>query len=135
MRRGEPMNTPYAQIEGRTLQMSFSSADFSVASVVAAIRLHLDMLEEMGVVFLGCNTEVPLGPSPVFRPVDVKAIFEHCGSGDAKPALERAYQIIWRGIVDTFPSEREWAEAKGDFAKFISAQADLLRARVESLQE
>jgi hypothetical protein len=129
------MSTPYAQIEGRSLHMNFSSADFSVASVIAAIRLHLDMLEEMGVMFLGCTTEVPSGPSPVFRPVDIKAIFEFCGSGEAQPALERAYQIVWRGIVDTFPSEREWAEAKGDFAKFICAQADLLRARVESLQQ
>jgi len=115
--------------------MSFSSADFSVASVIAAIRLHLDMLEEMCVLFLGCTTEVPAGPSPVFRPVDIKAVFEYTGSDEAKPVLERAYQIVWRGVVDTFPSECEWAEAKGDFAKFISAQADLLRARVESLQQ
>ena len=129
------MNTPYAKIEGNMLEMRFSSADFSVASVVSAVRLHLDMLEEMQIAFLGCETQVPVGPSPVFRPVDVKAVFEFCGAGEARAALERVYQIVWRGVVESFPCEREWAEAKGDFAKFISAQADLLRARVESLQE
>jgi hypothetical protein len=46
--------------------------------------------------------------------------------------LDRAYQVVWQGVVNTFPDEPEWAAAKKDYAQFISAQADLLRARVES---
>ncbi len=129
------METPYGEIEGNMLTMSFSSADFSVASVVAAIREHLDVLTQMDVVFLGTATEVPAGPTPVFRPVNVQAIFEYAGRGDAGEVLEKTYRTVWQGIVGTFPSESEWAAAKKDFAQFISSQADLLRARIEGVQE
>jgi hypothetical protein len=129
------MDTPYGDIEGNSLTMSFSSADFSVASVMAAVREHLDVLTQMDVVFLGTATEVPAGPTPVFRPVNVQAIFEYTGRGDARDVLEKAYRLVWQGIVSTFPSEAEWAAAKKDFAQFISSQADLLRARVEGAQE
>ena len=40
--------------------------------------------------------------------------------------------LVWEGIVNTFPDEPDWAAAKGDYAQFISSQAELLRARVES---
>ena len=126
------MQMPFGKVEGNVLTMDFSSADFSVASVLAAIRMHLDMLQEMGVAFTGISTDVPAGPSPVFRPVPVRAVLEHTGSGDAKSVLERAYQVVWQGIVNTFPDEPDWAAAKGDYAQFISSQAELLRARVES---
>ncbi|HIE50534.1 MAG TPA: hypothetical protein EYP85_02135 [Armatimonadetes bacterium] len=129
------MEVLYGNITDRTLEMEFSSADFSVASVLAAIREHLDMLEEMQVVFLGAATEVPVGPTPVFRPVPIKAVFEYLGSGDARAALERTYQVVWRGIVNTFPLEEDWAAAKRDFAEFVLAQADLLRARIEGTRE
>jgi len=126
------MEMPFGSVEGKALNIDFSSADFSVASVLGAIRTHLDMLQEMGVTFLGISTDVPAGPSPVFRPVPVRAVFEYTGGGDATSVLERAYQVVWQGVVNTFPDESEWAAAKKDYAQFISAQADLLRARVES---
>lgn len=126
------MYMPYGEIEEKVLKIDFSSADFSVASVLGAIRTHLDMLQEMDVIFLGVATDVPAGPSPVFRPVPVSAAFEYVGSGEAKAVLERTYQVVWQGVVNTFPDEVEWAAAKRDYAQFISAQADLLRARVES---
>jgi hypothetical protein len=128
------MEMPFGSLDGKVLTMDFSSADFSVASVLAAVRMHLDMLEEMGVTFLGISTDVPAGPEPVFRPVPVRAIFEHSGKGDAGAVLERAYQIVWQGVVNSFPDESQWAAAKKDFAQFISAQADLLRARLASEQ-
>ena len=129
------MDIPYGDIEGNMLTMAFSSADFSVASVLSAVREHLDVLTQMDVVFLGTATEVPAGPTPVFRPVSVQATFEYTGRGDAREVLEKTYRIVWQGIVSTFPSEAEWAAAKKDFAQFISSQADLLRARVEGMQE
>ena len=129
------MDIPYGDIEGNMLTMAFSSADFSVASVLSAVREHLDVLAQMDVVFLGTATEVPAGPTPVFRPVSVQATFEYTGRGDAREVLEKTYRIVWQGIVSTFPSEAEWAAAKKDFAQFISSQADLLRARVEGMQE
>jgi len=126
------MEMPFGNVEGRMLSMDFSSADFSVALVLSAVRTHLDMLQEMGVTFLGISTDVPAGPSPVFRPVPVRAVFEYTGSGDAASVLERTYQVVWQGVVNTFPDESEWAAAKKDYAQFIVSQADLLRARVES---
>jgi len=126
---------PFGEMDGKVLDMSFSSADFSVASVIRAIQEHLDMLNEMGVVFLGIATEVPTGPTPVFQPVAVKASFEYTGPDPAPAVLERTYQIVWQGIVNTFPSESEWAQSKEAFGHFITAQADLLRARLESMQE
>jgi len=126
---------PFGEIDGKVLDVSFSSADFSVATVIAAIREHLDMLEEMGVVFLGIATEVPTGATPVFQPVAIKASFEYMGADPATPILERTYQIVWQGIVNTFPSESEWATSKEAFGHFITSQADLLRARLEATRE
>lgn len=129
------MQMPYGDINGNVLKMRFSSADFSVASVVSAIREHLDVMEELGVKFLGIATEVSAGPTPVFRPTNIEAVFEYCKKDSCGDCLERTYQVIWKGVIDTFPGEAEWAQAKSDFAQFISAQADLLRARIESSRE
>ena len=129
------MQMPYGEINENVITIRFSSADFSVASVITAIREHLDVVEELGVKFLGVATEVTSGPTPVFRPTNIEAKFEYCEGGEAGPVLERAYQIIWKGIVRTFPDEAEWSEAKSDFAQYISAQAELLRARTESSRE
>ena len=126
---------PFGEIDGKVLDVSFSSADFSVASVIAAIREHLDMLGEMGVVFLGVATEVPTGGTAVFEPVAIKASFEYMGADPATPVLERTYQIVWQGIVNTFPSESDWAESKAAFGHFITSQADLLRARLDARRE
>lgn len=126
------MNMPFGEIKDNVLEVRFSSADYSIATVLTAIREHLDVLQEIGVKFLGAATEVHTGPTPVFRPTDIKATFEYTGSGKGREYLERAYEIIWQGIVKTFPDENEWAQAKNDFAQFILAQADLLRARTES---
>ncbi|MEW6358573.1 MAG: hypothetical protein AB1696_19720 [Planctomycetota bacterium] len=126
------MHMPFGRIEEKMLSIDFSSADFSVASVLSAIREHLDVLQEMEVVFLGVSTDVPAGPSPVFRPVPISAVFEYTGKAHPQPVLEKAYQVVWQGMVNTFPSEADWAAAKRDYAQFIGAQADLLRARVES---
>lgn len=129
------MQMPYGDISGNLLTMRFSSADFSVASVIAAIREHLDVMEELGVKFLGIATEIASGPTPVFRPTNIEAKFEYCGQGTCTECLERTYQVIWKGVIDTFPSEVEWAQAKSDFGQFITSQADLLRARTESSKE
>lgn len=129
------MQMPYGDIDGNMLTMRFSSADFSVASVITAIREHLDVMEELGVRFLGLATEVSAGPTPVFRPTSIEAKFEYAGDGKCALCLERTYQVIWKGVIDTFPGEAEWAQAKSAFAQFISAQADLLRARTDSSRE
>ncbi len=129
------MNMPFGEIKDKSLEIRFSSADYSIATVLTAIREHIDVLQEIGVKFLGAATEVYSGPTPVFRPTDIKAVFEYTGSGDGKVCLERAYEVIWQGIVRTFPDESEWAEAKGNFAQYILSQADLLRARTESAKE
>lgn len=129
------MQMPFGSVDGNVLTMRFSSADFSVASVISAIRCHIDAMEELGVRFIGVATETPSGPTPVFRPTSIEAKFEYCGDSKAGPVLERTYQVIWKGVLDTFPSEDEWSQAKSNFADFIAAQADLLRARIESSRE
>ena len=126
------MELPFGEMDGKRLVISFSTADFSIASVLCAVREHLDMLSEMGMTFLGAATDVPPGPSPVFKPVSIKAIFEYTGGGETDKYLERTYEIIWQGIVNTFPGEAVWAESKKAYAEFIRSQAELLRARAES---
>lgn len=127
------MEIPYGEIDGNILKVRFSSADFSIASVLTAIRLHLDMIEEMNVAFLGAETEV--SPSPqIFTPIPIVATFQFLGKGKTKDILERVYRTIWGGVVNTFPDEPTWASAKRDYGAFITAQADLLRARIESLK-
>jgi len=126
---------PFGEVDGTVLDMRFSSADFSVASVLAAVREHLDMLNEMEVSFLGIATEVAAGPTPVFQPVAIKASFQYLGGDPATPVLERTYEIVWAAIVNTFPAESEWAKSKEAFGHYITAQADLLRARLESARE
>ena len=126
------MQMPYGDIDGNTVVVRFSTADFSMATVVAAIREHLDVLEELNVSFIGAATEIVEGPTPVFRPTNIEVRFEYTGTGIAKPALERTYLLIWKGVISTFPDEQEWAQAKSEFGNFIMAQADLLRARTEN---
>ncbi|RKX70694.1 hypothetical protein DRP53_04110 [candidate division WOR-3 bacterium] len=127
------MELPYGEIDGDILKLRFSTADFSIASVLSAIRLHLDMIEEMGVAFLGAETEVTTSPQ-VFTPIPIVATFQYLGKGKAKDVLERVYRTVWAGVVNTFPDEPTWACAKKDYGSFITAQADLLRARVEALK-
>ena len=125
------MEMPYGQVKDDVLELRFSSADYSVASVMAACREHLDKLNEMQVQFLGTATAIGAGSGGVFRPVDIVAHFEYIGDGDARPTLERAYVTVWQGIVSTFPSEEAWARGKEAYGAYIRAQADLLRARAE----
>ena len=125
------MEMPYGDVKDLVLEVRFSSADYSVASVLAAIREHLDKLNEMQVEFLGTATEIGMGSAAVFRPVDIVAKFEYVGDGDAVKMLDRAYITVWQGIVNTFPKEDVWATSKEAFGAFIRAQADLLRARAE----
>jgi hypothetical protein len=129
------MTLPYGEIKDGILVVKFSTADFSIASVLNAIKIHLDVIENMGVVFLGAQTEVVAGPSPVFQPVPVIAQFEYTGKGSAKEILEKVYKIVWQGIVASFPDEETWSDAKEAYAAFIAAQADLLRARIEASKE
>ena len=126
------MEMPYGDVKGVVLEMRFSSADYSVASVLAACREHLDKLNEMQVQFLGTSTQVGTGSAGVFRPVDILAQFEYTGSSDVRATLERAYLTVWQGIVATFPAEDAWAQSKEAFGAYILAQADLLRARAEA---
>jgi len=129
------MNLPYGEIKGNVLVMKFSTADYSIASVLDAIEIHVDVIENMEVVFLGAQTDVVTGPTPVFQPVPVVAQFEYTGKGSAREILEKVYKIVWQGIVASFPDESSWSEAKEAYAAFIAAQADLLRARSEASKE
>ena len=129
------MQLPFGNIDGNVLEVNFSTADYSIASVLSAVREHLDRLEEMNIIFLGAQTVVPSGPSPVFKPVSISAIFEYVGKGDARPVLERAYTVLWHGIVTVFPSESDWSKAKEAFGHFVVSQADLLRARMEAVED
>jgi hypothetical protein len=129
------MNLPYGDIKNNILTMKFSTADFSIASVLTAIKMHLDVIEELGVVFLGAQTEVVAGPTPVFQPVPVVVQFECEKKGSAKEVLEKIYTIVWRGVVNSFPDETRWSQAKEAYSSFIAAQADLLRARSEAAKE
>ncbi len=129
------MNLPYGEIKGNVLVMKFSTADYSIASVLDAIEIHVDVIENMEVMFLGAQTELVTGPTPVFQPVPVVAQFEYTGKGSAREILEKVYKIVWQGIVASFPDESSWSEAKEAYAAFIAAQADLLRARSEASKE
>jgi hypothetical protein len=131
------MELPFGSISANKLEMQFSTADYSVANVFRAVREHLDMLNEMGVIFLGLTTDVSAGSRQVFQPVPIKAVFYSPTADNAIEILERTYQIVWKGLVNTFPDEAEWAESKAAYAEFIASQADLLRARaeVQSMQE
>ncbi len=129
------MNLPYGEIKDKVLKMKFSTADFSIASVLMAIKVHIDVIEELGVTFTGAQTEVVVGPTPVFQPVPVIAQFEYTGKGSTKDTLEKVYKIVWQGIVDSFPDETCWSQAKEAYSSFIAAQADLLRARIEATKE
>jgi hypothetical protein len=129
------MNLPYGDIKGNVLKMTFSTADFSIASVLSAIKVHLDVIQELGVVFCGAQTDVIAGPTPVFQPVPVVAQFEYTGKAGAKDVLGKVYKVVWQGIVNSFPDETCWSEAKEAYASFIAAQADLLRARIDAAKE
>ncbi len=129
------MDLTFGEIKNNLLIMKFSTADYSIASVLGAIKLHLDVIEEMGAIFLGAQTEVVAGPTPVFQPVPVIAQFEYSGKGNAKEVLEKVYRLVWQGIVNSFPDETCWSQAKQAYADFIAAQADLLRARIEATKE
>lgn len=129
------MQLPYGEIKKNTLLMKFSTADFSVASVLSAIKVHIDVIEELDVIFLGAQTEVVAGPRPVFQPVPVVAQFEYTGKGGAQKVLEKVYQLVWQGIIESFPDETDWSDAKESYSSFIASQADLLRARIEAARE
>lgn len=129
------MHLPYGEIKDNVLTMKFSTADFSIASVLNAIKIHVDVIENMGVTFLGAQTELVAGPTPVFQPVPVIAQFEYAGKGAAQETLEKVYKTVWQGIVSSFPDETCWSEAKEAYSSFIAAQADLLRARIEASKE
>ncbi len=126
------MTLPYGETKNNILIMKFSTADFSIASVLNAIKVHLDVIQSMDTVFLGAQTEMTAGPSPVFQPVPVIAQFEFQGKGSATATLEKIYALVWQGIVNSFPDETCWSQAKQAYGGFIAAQADLLRARVEA---
>lgn len=129
------MELPYGDIKGNTLRMKFSTADYSIASVMNAVKVHIDVLEELGVMFLGAQTEIVAGPTPVFQPVPVVAQFVYTGKGNARDTLEKVYTLVWQGIIASFPDEASWSQAKEAYASFIAAQADLLRARIEASKE
>jgi len=129
------MELSFGEIKDNRLKMSFSTADYSIASVINAIKERLDLLAQINVVFLGAQTEIYTGPTPVFTPVPIVAHFLYKGNGDAVETLTRVYEVIWEGIAYTFPDEASWAEAKSYYANFIASQADLLRARIEATSE
>jgi hypothetical protein len=122
------MSLPFGSIDGNSLEVRFSTADFSVATVIGGVREHIDMFEEMAVSFLGIATDVPEGNQPVFKPINIIAYFEYTGAGDAEGVLTRIYKALWKGVVMNFPDEIEWSEAKENYSEFIIAQAEMLRA-------
>ncbi len=126
------MKLPFGEIKENVLTVKFSTADYSIASVLNAVKLHLDVIKEMDVLFLGASTEIVMGPTPVFTPVPVVAHFEYAGKGNPKEILEKVYRTVWEGIVNSFCDEACWAQSKAAYSQFIHSQADLLRARVES---
>ena len=130
------MNLPFGKIEGNSLEMYFSSADYTIANVISAIKEHIDVLEEMEVNFMGACTQIPSQASTsIFEPVNIKATFEYKGEGNPEEILKRTYKIIWKGLVARFPEEIEWAQAKEHYSHFINAQANFLKTRIESLKE
>lgn len=129
------MDLPFGEIKGNKLIMNFSTADYSIASVINAIKNRLDLLAQINVLFLGAQTEIVTGPSPVFTPVPIVAHFLYKGDGNAAEYLTRVYEVIWEGIAYTFPDEASWANAKSSYADFISSQADLLLARIKATSE
>jgi len=128
------MEFPFGEINDEELKMRFSSADYSVATVISGIREHLDVIEEMGVEFLGIETEVYSGPRISFSPVPVIAHFR-CRGKNCEELLSKTYKLVWKGIVLNFPDELDWAEAKSKFSDFVSSQAELLLARTEAEKE
>lgn len=126
------MQLPFGEIRTNQLIMKFSTADYSIASVLNAIKERLDLLSQLNVVFLGAATEIITGPTPIFTPVPIVAYFLYKGKDDSKTILERVYEVIWEGIAYTFPDESSWANSKSNYADFIDAQAQLLRARIEA---
>lgn len=129
------MELPYGDIQDNTLRMKFSTSDYSIASVMNAIKVHIDVFEELGIVFLGAQTEIVAGPTPVFQPVPVVAQFRYTGKGSGNETLQKVYTLVWRGIIASFPDEASWSQSKEAYASFIAAQADLLRARTEAVKE
>lgn len=125
------MSLPFGTITGNKLEMRFSTADFSVATVIAGIREHIDMFDQMQVSFLGIATDVPAGNQPVFKPINILAHFEFTGQGEAAGVLGEVYRSLWKGIVYNFPDEMDWAEAKANFSNYIEAQASMLMANKE----
>lgn len=126
------MTLPYGEIKNNLLIMKFSTADFSIASVLNAIKVHLDVIQAQEVVFLGAQTDLVSGPTPVFQPVPVIAQFEYRGKGSGQSCLENIYALVWQGLVNSFPDEACWAQAKQAYGGFVTAQAELLRARMEA---
>lgn len=126
------MKLPFGEIIENRLVINFNSADYSVATVMNAVKERIDLFGEMQVAFMGVCTEIPTGPTPVFRSVPINAHFTYNGPGDVRAVLERIYVIVWESIATSFPDEGTWAKSKSDFGDFISAQADLLRARIDS---
>lgn len=126
------MSLPFGNINDNSLEVAFSTADFSVATVIAGIREHLDMFEEMGVCFLGVATKVPAGSADSNQPVNIVANFKYSGEGDAEGVLNRVYRVLWKGVINNFPDEIDWAEAKGNYSDYILAQADMIRAQNEN---
>lgn len=126
------MHLPFGSIEGTTLTALFSTADFSVATVIAGIREHLDMFEEMGVSFMGVATDVPANAPAGQRPLNIIATFHYRGVGESEGTLARVYSLLWKGVLAHFPDELEWSEAKSNYADFVAAQAEMLRAQNET---
>lgn len=126
------MNMPYGEINGTTLKIRFSSADYSVASVLTALREHLDVIENLGVTFTGVQTDLGHASATAFRPVDIVAQFE--APQENRQLMEKVYKLVWHGLVLTFPPEEVWAEAKKAYSAYISSQAELIRARTESMK-
>ncbi|OGF64814.1 MAG: hypothetical protein A2Y62_19445 [Candidatus Fischerbacteria bacterium RBG_13_37_8] len=129
------MELPFGELKENKLVMHFSTADYSIASVISAIRERLDLLAQLEVVFQGAQTELTAGPAPVFIPVPIAAHFIYKGKGDAKNILIKVYEVVWEGLAYTFPDEASWATAKSSYADFIEAQAQLLHARIEATSE
>jgi hypothetical protein len=90
------MHLPFGSIDGNMLVVRFSTADFSVATVIGGLREHMDMFEAMDVSFLGIATDVPKGMPSMNKPIDIQAHFEFSGEGEGKETLFKVYKSLWK---------------------------------------
>ncbi|TFF86144.1 MAG: hypothetical protein EU551_02355 [Promethearchaeota archaeon] len=123
---------PFGRIENDLLIMEFSSFDLDLPIIASGVRERGDCLATLGIHFKGFGSEIPKSEVYSNQPINIKVYFEYQGNESEKEKMEklrRAYEIIWDGIIQTFPSLEEYSSSRESFANISLAQAELLRIR------